>query len=180
MEALIFLTTGFEEIEALSTIDILNRGGVDIRSVSLTDEKTVTGGHGICVVADYLFEEVDCDKALILIIPGGTLKFDEHEGLKREILRFAEKGKLLAAICAAPVVFGGLGLLKGKKATCYPGFEKYLTQAEITEEPVTVDGNITTGRAAGYSFAFALELLSQLKGKEIASEVASKMHIWFK
>ena len=177
MEALIFLTTGFEEIEALATIDILNRGGVDIRSVSLTGKKNVAGGHGITVVADYLFDEAKFENASMLIIPGGTTTFNEHDGLKREILNFAEKGKLLAAICAAPIVLGGLGILKGKKATCYPGFEKYLTGANVTEKPVVIDGNITTGRAAGYAIEFALELLSQLKGKKVADEVAGKIII---
>ena len=177
MEAVIFLTTGFEEIEALATIDILNRGGVDVRSVSLTDAKTVTGGHNISVVADFLFEEADFENAQMLIVPGGTVRFNEHDGLKREILKFTDKGKAIAAICAAPMVFGGLGLLKGKKATCYPGFEKYLIDADVTEKPVEIDGNITTGRAAGYTFDFALELLKQLRGKEKAEEIARKMFI---
>ena len=172
---LIFLTTGFEEIEALSTIDVLRRGGVNVQSVSLTGEKTVTGGHQISVITDYLFEEVDFENAEMLILPGGTVKINDHEGLKREILAFAAHGKLLAAICAAPMVFGGLGLLQNRKATCYSGYEKYLTGAHITHAPVTVDGNITTGRAAAYTLDFALELLSQLKGKEVAEEIAQKM-----
>jgi len=172
---LIFLTTGFEEIEALATIDILRRGGVNIQSVSLTGDRTVTGSHHISVIADYLFEEVDFADAQMLILPGGTVKINEHEGLKREILTFAAQGKPLAAICAAPMVFGGLGLLQNKKATCYSGYEKYLTGAHITHAPVTVDGNITTGRAAACTLDFALELLSQLKGKEVAEEIAQKM-----
>jgi 4-methyl-5(b-hydroxyethyl)-thiazole monophosphate biosynthesis len=174
---LIFLTTGFEEIEALATIDILDRGGVDIKSVSLTGDRTVTGGHRISVIADYLFEEVDFADAQMLIIPGGTVKFNEHDGLKREILAFARQNKPIAAICAAPMVFGGLGLLNGKQATCYPGYEKYLTGAHVTHAPVTVDGNITTGRAAGYTIEFALELLSQLKGKGVAEEVKRKIFV---
>ena len=177
MEALIFLTTGFEEIEALATIDILCRGGVDIHSVSLTGDRTVTGGHRISVVADYLFEEADFENAVMLIIPGGTVKFNEHDGLKREILEFAKKGRRIAAICAAPMVLGGLGLLKGKKATCYPGYEKYLVDADVIENPLVVDGNITTARAAGFTQYFALELLRQLKGKEVADDVAQKMFI---
>ena len=173
---LIFLTTGFEEIEALATIDILYRGGVNIKSVSLTGDRTVAGGHGISVVADYLFEEVDFSDAQMLILPGGTVRINEHEGLKHEILAFARQGKPIAAICAAPMVFGGLGLLNGRQATCYPGYEKYLAGAHITHAPVTVDGNITTGKAAGYTIEFALELLSQLKGKEVAEEVKRKMY----
>jgi len=112
-----------------------------------------------------------------LILPGGTVKINEHDGLKREILAFANQGKLLAAICAAPMVLGGLGLLNGKKATCYPGYEKYLTGAQVTDTPVIVDGNITTGRAAGDTFEFALKLLLQLIGKEATGEVAQKMFI---
>jgi len=148
---------------------------VDVHSVSLTGEKTVTGGHNISVIADCLFEEADFENAAMLILPGGTVKINEHEGLKREIDNFAKKGKLIAAICAAPMVFGGLGLLQGKKATCYPGFEKYLDGADVIETPVVVDGNITTGRSAGFTCDFALELLKQLKGKEQADEVARKM-----
>ena len=171
----IFLTTGFEEIEALATIDVLRRGGVNIQSVSLTGDKTVVGGHQVSVITDCLFEEVNFADAQMLILPGGTVKINEHEGLKREILAFAAQGKLLAAICAAPMVFGGLGLLQNKKATCYSGYEKYLTGAQITQAPVTVDGNITTGRAAAYTIDFALELLSQLKGVEIAKDISLKM-----
>jgi 4-methyl-5(b-hydroxyethyl)-thiazole monophosphate biosynthesis len=176
-EVLIFLTTGFEEIEALATIDILRRGGVNIQSVSLTGEKTVTGGRQISVIADCLFEEVDFSEARMLILPGGpgTAKMNEHDGLKHEMLAFAASGKLIAAICAAPMAPGGLGLLNNKKATCYPGYEKYLTGAQVTKAPVVVDGNIITGMAAGYTLDFALELLSQLKGKEAADEVAGNI-----
>ena len=173
----IFLTTGFEEIEALATIDILRRGGVTIQSVSLTGDRTVVSGRQIAVVADCLFEEVDFADARMLILPGGTEKINEHDGLKCEMLAFAGQGKPIAAICAAPMALGGLGLLKGKKATCYPGYGKYLAGAHVTEAPVVVDGNITTGRAAGYTFDFALELLSQLKGKNMARETAQKMFI---
>ena len=174
-KVLIFLTIGFEEIEALATIDILRRGGVNIRSVSLTGDRMVAGGHQIFVMADDLFEEVDFTDAQMLILPGGTVKINEHDGLKREILVFAAQGKPLAAICAAPMVLGGLGLLQNKKTTCYPGYEKYLTGAQTIETAVVVDENITTGRAAGCTFDFALELLSQLRGKETAEEVARKI-----
>jgi len=168
----IFLTTGFEEIEALATVDILRRGGANIQTVSLTGDRTVVGGHQISIVTDCLFEEVDFANAQMLILPGGTVKINEHDGLKREILAFASLGKRIAAICAAPMVLGGLGLLRDKKATCYPGYEKYLVGAQVTNAPVTVDGNITTGKAAGYTLKFALELLSQLKGKETADDIA--------
>ena len=156
-------------------MDILRRGGVDVQSVSLTGELTVESGRRISVIADHLFEEVDFADAAMLILPGGTVKISEHEGLKREIVEFAAQGKYLAAICAAPMVFGELGLLQNKRATCYSGFEQYLKGARITAAPVEVDGNITTGRAACYTFDFAFELLSQLKGKAAAEEVSRKM-----
>jgi len=167
----IFLETGFEEIEALATIDILRRGGVSIRSVSLTGEKVVTGGHQISVLADDLFEEINFSEAQMLILPGGTVKINEHAGLKQAVRAFAQQGKLIAAICAAPMVLGELGLLNNKEATCYPGFEKYLVGSRLSKATVVTDGNITTGMAAGYTIEFALELLSRLKGKEVANDI---------
>ena len=169
------MTTGFEEIEALVTLDILRRGGVYIQSVSLTGDRKVSGGHQISVIADLLFEEVDFTEAKMLILPGGTVKINEHDGLKREILACADQGKLIAAICAAPMVLGGLGLLKDKKATCYPGYEKYLNGAQITGTKVEVAGNIISSKAAGYTFDFAFNLLSQLKGHEMSEETAEKI-----
>ena len=175
-ESYIFLVTGFEEIEALVTIDILRRGGVAVQSVSLTDQITVTGGHGVPVTADMMFDEVDFSKAEMLILPGGTVQIDAHKGLKEAILAHTAKDKKTAAICAAPMVLGGLNLLEGKRATCYPSFEKYLKGAILhTEEAVVTDGLFTTGRGPGLTFAFALELLSLLKGKAVADEVAGQL-----
>ena len=175
-ECYIFLTHGFEEIEALATLDILRRGGVSVKSVSLIEGLTVTGGHGVPVVADMLFDEVDFSKAEMVILPGGTVKIDAHDGLKRAILAHVAKERKVAAICAAPMVLGGLGLLQKKEATCYPGFEKYLKGATLrTQEAVVVDGVITTGRGPGLTFAFAFELLRQLKGQDVADEVAGQL-----
>lgn len=173
-KAYIFLTTGFEEIEALGTIDILRRGGVDVISVSIEDTLSVVGSHNISVLADALFAETDFIDADILIIPGGTVRFNEHDGLKKEVKRFAESGKKVAAICAAPMVLGGLGLLKGKNATVYPGFEKYLDGAIVDKvSTVVVDGNIITGRGPGFTMDFALKVLELLKG-EIQSGLVRK------
>lgn len=172
-KALIFLTTGFEEIEALATVDILRRGEVDVKTVSLTDEKTVVGSHAIPVVADVLFSDVDFTAIDMLILPGGTTKINDHEGLKKQVKAFAEADKDIAAICAAPMVLGGLGLLRGKSATCYPGFEKYLDGANLkTQEAVVIDGKVVTGRGPGLTFDFALQLLEILAGKEKRQEVA--------
>jgi len=171
-EVYIFLVTGFEEIEAMGTIDILRRGGVNVRSVSLIDTKQVIGGHNVPVVADLLFDEADFSNADMLVLPGGTVRINEHDGLKKEILTFVQKGKKIAAICAAPMVLGGLGLLKGKKATAYPGFEQYLDGAEFVKEAVVVDGNIITGRGPALTLEFAVKLVEILVGKAKSDEVA--------
>lgn len=174
----IFLTSGFEEIEALATTDILRRAGVDIETVSLIGQKTVRGGHGIAVEADWLFEEIDFKQTEMLILPGGTVKINEHEGLKKEILSLNAQGGKISAICAAPMVLGGLGLLKGKRATCYPGFEKYLEGAVLkTSEPVVKDGNIITGRGPGLSIDFALKIVAELCGESKSDEVAKGLLI---
>lgn len=172
----LFLITGFEEIEALASVDVLRRAGLSVRTVSLTGERTVTGSHGIPVVADVLFEEVDFGEAEMLVIPGGTPAFDGHEGLKREVLAFYGAGGRVAAICASPMVFGGLGILRGRKATCYPGFEKYLQGALLaTDRAAVVDGNVITGRGPGLTLDFALTLVGVLAGEEKCREVASQL-----
>lgn len=169
----IFLTTGFEEIEALATVDILRRGNVNVKSVSLTGEKTVVASHGVPVVADELFDAIDYSEVDMLVLPGGTPKINDHDGLKKLVTSFNNSGKNIAAICAAPMVLGGLGILKGKKATCYPGFEKYLEGAILsTQEAVVVEGNIVTGKGPALTIPFALQLLEILEGKARRDEVA--------
>lgn len=169
----LFLITGFEEIEALATVDILRRAELDVKTVSLTDNKVVVGSHGVAVTADIMFAEAKYANAEMLVLPGGTPAYNEHEGVKKEILAFANKGEKVAAICASPMVLGGLGLLEGKKATCYPGFEQYLTKAVLnTDKGVVVDGNITTGRGPGLTIDFALSLVEQIAGKAKSDEVA--------
>ena len=171
-EVYIFLVTGFEEIEAVGTIDILRRGSVNVKSVSLEDSKQVNSSRDVPVIADLMFNEVNFANAEMLILPGGTVRINEHEGLKKEILAFAQAGKNVAAICAAPMVLGGLGLLKGKNATAYPGFEQYLEGANFIKTAVVVDGNIITGRGPGLTMDFALKLVEILKGKAKSDEVA--------
>lgn len=169
----VFLTTGFEEIEALGTVDILRRAELNVKTVSLTDNKQVVASHQIPVVADIMFDEVDFSQAELLVIPGGTAKYNDHEGLKKAVLAFAQKGEKVAAICAAPMVLGGLGILEGKNATCYPGFEQYLKGANLqTEKAVVSDGNITTGRGPGLTIEFALKLVEIIAGKEKRDTVA--------
>lgn len=174
----LFLISGFEEVEALATVDVLRRAGLDVKTVSLTGDATVVGSHGIPVVADMLFDQVSLDNAELLVLPGGTTAFNKHEGVKKLIKDFYDAGEKVAAICASPMVFGGLGILQGRKATCYPGFEKYLTGAHVQAgEPVVVDGNVITGRGPGLTLLFALKLVELLAGKEQSDAVASQMLI---
>lgn len=176
MKALLFLTDGFEEIEALSTVDILRRADIDVQTVSLTANNVVNGGHQVAVTADLLFEQADFTTADMLIIPGGTTAFDEHDGLKTIVKAHNDSNKPLAAICAAPMVLGGLGLLEGKKATCYPGFEKYLTGAEVQPgQAVVVDGNLITGRGPGLAIDFALQLVETLAGQDKRQAISEQL-----
>ena len=172
----VFLTTGFEEIEAVATVDVLRRAGLEVRTVSLTGQQTVTGSHSVPVTADILFEEVPFEKAEMLVLPGGTPAYNDHDGLKKEVRTFYEKGGKVAAICASPMVFGGLGILKGRGATCYPGFEKYLEGATLqTDRAVVIDGNVVTGRGPGLTIEFALTLVEILAGKAKRDEVTGQL-----
>lgn len=170
----LFLANGFEEIEALATVDILRRAQIPVETISVSDTKTVTGAHNVPVIADKLFQEADFSDVEVLVLPGGmpgAKNLNEHEELKELITKFNGEGKQIAAICAAPMVLGGLGLLKDKRATCYPGFEPELTGAQTTGENVVVDGNITTGRGPGLAFDFALRLVEQIAGLKTRQEV---------
>ena len=176
MKALIFLATGFEDIEAVGTIDILRRGGIDTVTVSVTGDYTVTGAHGIPVIADKVFEEIDCSKYDAIILPGGgsgSITLNKHEGVRQAVVEAWQSGKLIAAICAAPRVFGSLGLLTGKNATCYPGIEPELIDANVLNEPVVVDQNIITGRGPGLVFDFGLAILDYLNAN--ADQVAQDL-----
>jgi len=172
----IFLAEGFEETEAVATIDIMLRGGIDVKSVSITGNSLVKGAHGISVNADVLFENTDISTGDMLVLPGGmpgASNLNSHEGVKNALKIFVAEGKKIAAICAAPLVLGGLGLLKGKKATAYPGFESTLTGATFVNAPVVIDGNIITGRGPGFVFQFGLAIVEELLGKAKAEEVAA-------
>lgn len=169
---------GFEEIEAISIIDVLRRAGFVVTMVSITGNLKVTGAHDIPVFTDQLFEDINYEMIDMNVLPGGmpgAKNLNNHEGLKNQILRFNKSGKPLGAICAAPLVFGQAGILKGKNATCYPGFEDYLEGAKITGKSTEVAGNIITGRGAGVAIDFALKIVEQLKGENAAKELAEKM-----
>ena len=171
----IFLAEGFEETEAVATTDVLLRGGLDVTSVSITGNLLVTGAHGIAVNADTLFEDAYISSGDMLVLPGGmpgASNLNAHDGVKNALKQYAASGKKIAAICAAPLVLGGLDLLQGKKATAYPGFESTLKGATYINSPVVKDGNIITGRGPGFVFDFGLAIVEELAGKAKAYEVA--------
>jgi 4-methyl-5(b-hydroxyethyl)-thiazole monophosphate biosynthesis len=180
MKVFAFLTDGFETVEALAVIDILRRAEIDVETVSITGKIDVTSAQNINVKADSLLENLnksDLESGDVLFLPGGPghKSYMESEKLL-DLLRYQnEKGGRLAAICAAPSILGRLGLLKGKKAMCFPGFEKYLEGAEVVSAParVVTDGNITTSRGMGTSIDLGLELVRLIKGENVAASLAT-------
>ncbi len=174
----LFFAEGSEEVEALSVVDILRRGGVDVKIVSVTDQLKVTSSHGVKIEADVLFDDVDLADAEMLVLPGGlpgAYNLAEHEGLAAAIRKQYEKGGNLAAICAAPLVYGRMGLLEGRKATCYPGFDENLKGATYTGALVEEDSQFITGKGPAAVFAFGLALLKRVAGAEKAEAVKNGM-----
>ena len=173
----VMLADGFEEIEALAFVDILRRADIDVKTVSSDNSDEVTGAHHISVIPDIKMSDIN-KNADGIILPGGlpgTYNLRDNKNVTDLVVEYYNSGKIIGAICAAPSVFGGLGLLKGKKATCYPSFENYLTEALYVEERVVVDGNVITSRGAGTAHDFALKLVEIMKGKEIADKLRSSM-----
>lgn len=173
-----FLATGFEDIEALIPLDIMRRAGVDFKTVSITGDLYVESAHGVSIKADMLIEDADMSDADLIMLPGGlpgATNLNAHNGVKKAIIEQNARGKMIGAICAAPMVLGGIGLLQGRCATCYPGFEKYLEGAEYTHELCTVDGNITTGEGPAAALPYAYTLLAALTDRQTADQVAEGM-----
>lgn len=174
----VLLADGFEEIEALTVVDLLRRAQIFVSTVTINDDYMVCGSHGINVQADDRFEEVDFDEIDVVVLPGGlpgTTNLKEHEGVCEVVKKFAAEGKYIAAICAAPTVFASLGLLEGKKATCYPAMESELEGAAYIKIPVVKDGNIITSRGMGTAMDFGLELIKVLISEEKAIQIAESI-----
>lgn len=174
----IFMADGCEEIEGLTVVDLLRRANLEIVMISINQTTTITGSHGISFEADTTFENVNFDEFDAVVLPGGipgTPNLGAHEGVNRIIREFSEKGKLVSAICAAPSVLGEAGILKGKHATCYPGFESKLTGAITSKDAVITDGNIITSRGMGTAIDFALAIISYLKDADIAADLSKKI-----
>lgn len=171
----VFLADGFEEIEGLTVVDLLRRAKIETEMVSIMETKQVKGSHGIEVSADGMFADYDYSDARLLVLPGGmpgTLNLGNHEGLCALLKKHYAEEKMIAAICAAPSVFGQLGFLNGRVATCYPGFESKLEGAIVCASKVAVDGNVTTARGMGAAIDFSLKLIEQLADKETAEQIS--------
>lgn len=174
----VFFAEGYEEIEALTVVDICRRAGIEVQMVSVSSEKTVSGSHGIGVRMDISFEEVDFDSLDMIVLPGGmpgTRNLEAHEGLMAQVDAFDRAGRYLAAICAAPSVLGHRGILQGRRAGCYPGWEEHLKGAQLSMEDATVDGHVITGRGMGCAIPFSLAIVAQLLGQEQADKIAGSI-----
>ncbi len=173
------MADGFEEAEALVPFDILTRCGLLCKLVSFTETNTVTGSHGIRVVADLMLSDIDLSDADCVVFPGGGLGTEnlDYNPKTDEILNFAFDNKILiGAICAAPSILGKRGYLNGVSATCYPGFEKFLYGANVSSKRVVCDGNIITAKGAGAAYDFGYALASYLKDSKTTEEVKEKIY----
>ena len=174
----VHLAEGFEEIEAISIIDVLRRAEFNVAIVSVTGKKEVTSKQGVTIVADQLFENTDYENTDMIVLPGGmpgAKNLKEHEALGKKILDFNQKDKPIGAICAAPIVLSNLGILENKNATCFPAFEDELKGANVTGNDVEVDGKIITGKGAGVAIKFALQIVEFFNGEETADSLAERM-----
>jgi len=173
----VFLVDGFEEVEALTSVDILRRANLDVITVSITNSYQVNGARNIEVKADSLFESNNYSDADLLLLPGGpgTDSLNAFQPLKEIVKKHCLENKLTAAICAAPKILGELGLLSGKDATCYPGVEKYLIGANFIPAPVVEDGNIITANGVGAALEFSLVLVKRLVNEQEAKLLAAKV-----
>jgi len=178
MKSLIMFADGFEECEGLIVVDILRRASIDIDMISISDNISVTGSHNIKVECDGLLNKIDTDQYDLIILPGGipgTYNLRDDETVTETILKFNEKNKKIAAICAAPSILAGLGILKGRQAVAHKNFIDKLADAEVVHKEVVVDGNITTAWGLGAAIPFALSLVEQLKGKEAADDICESI-----
>ena len=173
-KAVMLFAEGFETVEALMVVDILRRGGVEVTMASITDEETVRSAQGIEGGMDAVLGEVDLLTYDAIILPGGmpgTLNLESNNAVQQAIDNAVNTNTPVCAICAAPSILGHKGILSGKQATCFPGFEQALDGAVLSSEYVVTDGNIITARGAGVSVDFGLEIVKLLKGAELADEI---------
>lgn len=171
----VHLADGFEEVEAVTIVDLLRRAEIETKTVSIMDEKMVAGAHGMTLQADLLFDEADYDTCDMIVLPGGmpgALNLKNHDDLGEVIMEFGMTGRNVAAICAAPMVLDARGALNGKTATIYPGMQGELHQGFYIDSGVVEDGNVITAKGPAYAIGFALAIIEKIKGKGAADEVA--------
>lgn len=174
----LFLADGFETVEALAPVDVMRRAGIEVVTVSIMKRREVLSAQGVTVIADALYENVSFADASALVLPGGGVGTDNlsaHEPLRAALKVAHSEGTLVAAICAAPMVLGRIGVLEGRKATCYPGCESDLFGAEYTAAPVQEDENIITGCGPGVSFDFGFAIVERLCGADAVATLRSQM-----
>ena len=174
----VFLANGFEEIEALAPTDILRRAKLEVKTVGVNAEKIISS-HGVTVTPDITCDQISLDDDLdMVVLPGGmpgTLNLEANEQVQKAVDFCAENDRFIAAICAAPSILGHKGLLKGKKAVCFPGFEKDLEGAQIVDKLAVVDGKIITAKGAGACIEFGLTLAKLLSGDEVSQSIRAGM-----
>ena len=174
----LFLADGFETVEALAPVDVMRRAGLDVVTVSIMGRKDVLSAQNVTVVADEVYENVSFADADALVLPGGGVGTDNlsaHEPLRALLVDACSRGLLVAAICAAPMVFGRIGILVGKRATCYPGCEGNLFNAQYTAKAVEQDGNILTACGPGASFDFGFAIVENFCGADVVGTLRSQM-----
>lgn len=173
-----FLADGFETVEALAPVDVMRRAGLDVVTVSIMGRRDVLSAQNVTVLADELYENIAFDDADALVLPGGSVGTDNlsaHGALRALLVDACSRGLLVAAICAAPMVLGRIGVLKGKMATCYPGCEGDLFDAEYTAKSVEQDGNIITACGPGASFDFGFAIVKYFCGADVVGTLRSQM-----
>lgn len=172
----LLLANGFEEIEAITVMDILRRANIDLKLVSTTNYSQVISDRGLKVIADMNIRDINKDTIESIILPGGGGTSNLETDEVHELLQFAHNNnKNIFAICAAPSILGKLNILEGKKATCYPGFEKHLKGAKLSKDKVCIDGNIITSRGPGTAHDFAYSIVEKLKNKQTKQKLQDGM-----
>lgn len=169
----VFLADGFEIIEALAPVDMLSRAGIEVKTVGVTG-KLVNSSCGVQVASDITIEEFDFYDVEAIVLPGGmpgTLNLADNSAVQKTIDNAVNINVPVCAICAAPSILGQKGILEGKEATCFPGFEDKLNGAIISDKYVVTDGNVITARGAGVCIEFGLEIVKKLKGEEVADKI---------
>jgi len=170
----LFLANGFEELEALTIVDVLRRAHLEVMTVSITANRHVIGAHGISVKSDMLFRKKNIRYSDMLIIPGGMVGVENlcaHDALQKKFEEQYESKKPIAAICAGPIFLSKCNVIRGRKITCYPGLESHITDAVLSRDLVVTDGNLVTGKGPGAALPFAFALLKFFVSDEIIDKV---------